>query len=149
MQVILAASGGGSWGTMTEDCRQALENASCIIGARRLIEGLSETYTQNRVAATRPGEILKAIRSHGEGCVVLYSGDTGFYSGTRSLIPSAGKRRHFLHGSSRHFQCAAAFGGAWHTVAGLAALLCSWGGLQPGGSRHAGKTGVFPYRRGT
>ena len=45
MQVILAASGGGSWGTMTEDCRQALKNASCIIGARRLIEGLSETYT--------------------------------------------------------------------------------------------------------
>ena len=80
MQVILAASGGGSRGTMTEDCRQALENASCIIGARRLIEGLPKTYTQNRVAATRPGEILGAIQSHGEGCVVLYSGDTGFYS---------------------------------------------------------------------
>lgn len=87
MQVILAASGGGSWGTMTEDCRQALQNASCIIGARRLLEGLPETYTKNRVAATRPGEILGAIQSHGEGCVVLYSGDTGFYSGTRSLIP--------------------------------------------------------------
>lgn len=87
MQVILAASGGGSRGTMTEDCRQALQNASCIIGAQRLIEGLPETYTTNRVAATRPGEILDAIQSHGEGCVVLYSGDTGFYSGTRSLIP--------------------------------------------------------------
>ena len=31
MQVILAASGGGSRGTMTEDCWQALGNASCII----------------------------------------------------------------------------------------------------------------------
>lgn len=87
MQVILAASGGGSWGTMTEDCRQALENASCIIGAGRLLEGLPETCTKNRVPATRPREILGAIQSHGEGCVVLYSGDTGFYSGTRSLIP--------------------------------------------------------------
>lgn len=58
MQVILAASGGGSRGTMTQDCQQALENASCIIGARRLLEGLPETYTKNRVPATRPGEIL-------------------------------------------------------------------------------------------
>lgn len=87
MQVILSASGGGSLGTMTEDCRQALENALCIIGAKRLIEGLCEQYTKNRVAATRPGEILSAILSQKEGCVVLYSGDTGFYSGTRSLIP--------------------------------------------------------------
>lgn len=87
MQVILAASGGGERGTVTEDCRQALENASCIIGARRLLEGLPDTYTRNRAAATRPAEILQAIRSHGEGCVVLYSGDTGFYSGARSLIP--------------------------------------------------------------
>ena len=64
MQVILAASGGGGRGTMTEDCRQALENASCIIGARRLIEGLPKTCTKNRVSATRPVEILKAIQSH-------------------------------------------------------------------------------------
>lgn len=87
MQVILAASGGGSRGTLTEDCRQALVSASCIIGAPRLLEGLEGDYTKNRVAATRPQMILEAIRSHGDGCVVLYSGDTGFYSGTRSLIP--------------------------------------------------------------
>lgn len=87
MQVILAASGGGERGTVTEDCRQALENASCIIGAKRLLESLPDIYTNNRAAATRPAEILQAIRSHGQGCVVLYSGDTGFYSGARSLIP--------------------------------------------------------------
>lgn len=87
MQVILAASGGGSRGTVTEECRQALENASCIIGAKRLLESLPDTYTSNRAAATRPGEILQILRAQGEGCVVLYSGDTGFYSGTRSLIP--------------------------------------------------------------
>lgn len=87
MQVILAASGGGSRGTLTEECRKALENASCIIGAKRLLESLPDTYTNNRAAATRPGEILQILRSQGEGCVVLYSGDTGFYSGTRSLIP--------------------------------------------------------------
>lgn len=87
MQVILAASGGGNAGTMTADCRQALENASCIIGAKRLLAGLPDSYTNNRIAATRPEEIITAIKQNKEGCVVLYSGDTGFYSGTRSLIP--------------------------------------------------------------
>lgn len=87
MQVILAASGGGSRETVTEECRRALENAFCIIGAKRLLESLPDTYTNNRAAATRPGEILQILRAQGDGCVVLYSGDTGFYSGARSLIP--------------------------------------------------------------
>lgn len=87
MQVILAAAGGGGRETMTGECREALKKASCIIGARRLLEGLPGEYTKNRTVAARPEEILKAIRSHGERCVVLYSGDTGFYSGARLLIP--------------------------------------------------------------
>ncbi len=143
MQVILAASGGGSWGTMTEDCRQALKNASCIIGARRLIEGLSETYTQNRVAATRPGEILKAIRSHGEGCVVLYSGDTGFYSGTRSLIPlleNEGISYTVLPGISSVQLLSAALGTPWQDW-----LLCSAHGVDcnPVGAVMQGKPVFF------
>lgn len=87
MRVILAAAGGGNAGAMTADCRCALENASCIIGAERLLAGLADDYTKNRVAATRPKAVLAAIHRNGEGCVVLYSGDTGFYSGARSLIP--------------------------------------------------------------
>ena len=87
MQVTLAAFGGGKQNTLTEDCRQALENASWVIGAGRLLEGLPENCTSCRVAATRPGEILQLIRSYGEDGVVLYSGDTGFYSGAKVLIP--------------------------------------------------------------
>lgn len=87
MQVTLAAFGGGNPNILTEDCRQALENASWVIGASRLLEGLPENCTSCRVAATRPGEILQLIRSYGEDGVVLYSGDTGFYSGAKVLIP--------------------------------------------------------------
>ena len=87
MQVILAA-GGADFHTITEDCRKALQNAGCIIGARRLLENLPESCTQNRIAATRPDEIMRLLRtSEAENCVVLYSGDTGFYSGARLLIP--------------------------------------------------------------
>ena len=87
MQVTLAAFGGGNSNTLTEDCRRALENASWVIGASRLLEGLPVNCTSCRVAATRPGEILQLIRSYGEDGVVLYSGDTGFYSGAKVLIP--------------------------------------------------------------
>lgn len=143
MQVILAASGGGSRGTMTEDCRQALEKASCIIGARRLLEGLPETYTKNRTAATRPGEILGAIQSHGEGCVVLYSGDTGFYSGTRSLIPlldREGISYTVLPGISSVQLLSAALGRPWQDW-----LLCSAHGVDcnPVGAVMQGKPVFF------
>lgn len=87
MQVILAAAGGGNPGTITGDCRQALKDADCIIGADRLLKELPEECTGNRIAAARPEEILGILRSRKEGCVVLYSGDTGFYSGARTLIP--------------------------------------------------------------
>ena len=88
MQVILAAAGGGGPHTMTESCRQALEAAPCIIGARRLLDSLPEGCAKHRVAATWPGEILEAIQSSGEErCLVLYSGDTGFYSGAKGLLP--------------------------------------------------------------
>lgn len=87
MQVILAA-GGADYHTITQDCRQVLQNAECIIGARRLLDNLPECCTQNRQAATRPDEIMRLLRtSEAENCVVLYSGDTGFYSGARLLIP--------------------------------------------------------------
>lgn len=143
MQVILAASGGGNRGTMTEDCRQALENASCIIGARRLIEGLPDTYPKNRVAATRPGEILGAIQSHGEGCVVLYSGDTGFYSGTRSLIPLLENESisyTVLPGISSVQLLSAALGTPWQDW-----LLCSAHGVDcnPVGAVMQGKPVFF------
>lgn len=87
MQVILAAVGGGSPETITEECRQALRSADCIIGARRLLNELPEEYTQNRIAAVRSEEILEILASRKDGCAVIYSGDTGFYSGARSLIP--------------------------------------------------------------
>ncbi len=143
MQVILAASGGGGRGSMTEDCRQALENASCIIGARRLLEGLPGTYTKNRVPATRPGEILEAVRSHGGDCAVLYSGDTGFYSGTRALIPlleDEGISYTVLPGISSVQLLSSALGRPWQDW-----LLCSAHGVDcnPVGAVMQGKPVFF------
>ncbi len=89
MKVILAASSGGTWNTITEDCQQALLKAPCIIGASRMLEALPKSCTGRRFPALWPQAILDAIEEcmEEESCVVLYSGDTGFYSGARCLIP--------------------------------------------------------------
>lgn len=88
MQVSLLALGGGTEATLTEQCRQALFRAQCIVGASRLLQDLPEGCTQNRIAATKPQKILEALQAaDGEEAAVLYSGDTGFYSGCRNLVP--------------------------------------------------------------
>lgn len=63
--------------------------ADYVVGAARLLEG----YPGRKDAATRAEDILELLlASECEDCAVLYSGDTGFYSGTRTLIPLLAER---------------------------------------------------------
>lgn len=88
MQVTLAGLGCGTAATVTEEVRQALAGAEVLVGAARLLESLPETFTPRRVRAVRPREIVEALRASGcERACVLYSGDSGFYSGARVLLP--------------------------------------------------------------
>ncbi len=87
MQVTLAALGGGTPETMTAGCTAALEQAECVIGAKRLLEQLPRGCTENRIAAIKPEAILDEILRQNTDCAVVYSGDTGFYSGARGLLP--------------------------------------------------------------
>ncbi len=58
--------------------------ADYVVGAARLLEG----YSGRKEAATRAEDIFKLLLASGcENCAVLYSGDTGFYSGARILLP--------------------------------------------------------------
>ena len=88
MQVSLLALGGGTMETLTEQSRQALFRAECVVGAARLLRQLPDECTPNRYSATKPQQILAALqRENREQAAVVYSGDTGFYSGCRNLIP--------------------------------------------------------------
>lgn len=88
MQVILAAMGGGTTKTLTAECREALQQADFLLGAERFLRNLPADCTENRKAAVKAEDILQAIlSSNAETCCVLYSGDTGFYSGMRKLLP--------------------------------------------------------------
>ena len=58
--------------------------ADYAVGAARLLEG----YSGRKDAAARAEDILELLLASGcEDCAVLYSGDTGFYSGARTLLP--------------------------------------------------------------
>lgn len=116
MRVTLAALGGGTPETMTLACAAALKAAGCILGARRLLEQLPEGCTQNRIAAVRPEAIFEEIQRQDTDCAVVYSGDTGFYSGARGLLPlleRAGIESRVLPGVSSVQLLSARLGRPW------------------------------------
>ena len=88
MEVTLIGMGLGDPTTLTARAVRALEGADGLIGARRLVEGLNLGREVPRYPATKGTEILEILRRSGlERPCVLYSGDTGFHSGARTLLP--------------------------------------------------------------
>lgn len=88
MRVTLTALGGGDFYSCTWESIQALKEADMILGAQRMLDSIPKSCTDFRVAGHDP-EILLAriLEADVEEAVVVYSGDTGFYSGTRLLVP--------------------------------------------------------------
>ena len=87
-RVDLVGIGPGGTGGMTGEARQAIREADCLIGARRMLEAVRETG-QTVCEAVAPDDILQCIRER-QGTrrfAVVLSGDTGFFSGARRLLP--------------------------------------------------------------
>lgn len=119
MKVTLIGMGcGGGEGLSLQGLR-ALEQADYILGAGRLLEGLPERCTSHRDAAARAEDILALIQaSDCRQCCVLYSGDTGFFSGARTLLPmlaARGVRVEVLPGLSSVQYFAAKLGHPWQS----------------------------------
>ena len=76
---------GASAATLTAEALEALRQARRVAGARRLLEALPPDVTRDRVPAVWAGEIWQAVRDV-DRAAVLYSGDTGFYSGAAELL---------------------------------------------------------------
>ncbi|MBQ2062013.1 MAG: precorrin-6A reductase [Oscillospiraceae bacterium] len=85
--VSVIGAGAGRKESLTVDAAQALSEADCVIGAGRLL-ALARP-DQTRFAAVSAPAIADAIRAHREFSrfAVLMSGDTGFYSGAKKLLP--------------------------------------------------------------
>ncbi len=90
-QVALVGVGPGSSGGMTVEVRRAIREADCLIGARRMLEAVRRA-DQAVCEAVAPGDIAQCIRERRD-CrrfAVALSGDTGFFSGARRLLPLLG-----------------------------------------------------------
>lgn len=88
-RVTLAGIGPGSGEAMTGQVRRAIQEADCLIGARRMLEAAAWAQKPGQEAVS-PGDIVRCIQERPD-CrrfTVLLSGDTGFFSGAKRLLPA-------------------------------------------------------------
>ena len=96
MKVILLGVGSGAEETLTLRAKEVLGESQVIIGAPRLLAALSSGYGARRISAValedilvRLGELRDSL-APGSHAAVVFSGDSGFYSGARRLLPLLG-----------------------------------------------------------
>ena len=115
--ITLIGMGSGTPGSLTAQGLAALQGADRILGAKRLLATLPEGCTGNRQSLYKPDEILACLAAHpDEEIALVYSGDTGFYSGASQLLPmlrAFGISCRVLPGLSSVQLLAAAVGRPW------------------------------------
>lgn len=129
MKVTLLGIGMGN-GSLIGEAQAALREADVLLGARRVLDSIPG-FCGERVATYAPGEILSFLQSH-PGCrraVVAYSGDTGFYSGARQLLPLL-EEHGIPQRCSRHFHSAGLACSAGDSLAGILPGQRPWGGYR-------------------
>ena len=86
-KVTLLGIGMGNLKDLTLAGKEACENADVILGAARMTEALS-CFGKESLPIYQPEAVVEYIRNHPEKkCIVVaFSGDIGFYSGTKKLL---------------------------------------------------------------
>ena len=129
MKITLIGMGSGCPESLTVQGYAALREADLILGARRLLSALPAGCTENRAAAYLPDEILELLHASGcENAALLYSGDTGFYSGASALVErlqAQGYQPVVLPGLSSVQMLSAALGRPWQDWTLVSAHGCA------------------------
>lgn len=86
--VSIVGIGPGHGRVMTAEAQCAIREADCLIGAARMLEAVADGK-QRCYDGIAPQKIADYILSHREfqRFAVVMSGDTGFFSGTKKLLP--------------------------------------------------------------
>lgn len=86
--VDILGIGLGSRETMTEEVRQAIKRADCLIGAKRMLEAVASSgqRTHDAIASKDIADFILTHREYRRFAVVM-SGDVGFFSGAKKLLP--------------------------------------------------------------
>ena len=89
-QVFLIGTGTDGAGSLTADAVQAIRSAGLLIGAKRMLAPY-ENSGKSLVCTYQPERIAEALNSTSVSCAaVLFSGDSGFFSGAKKLLPLLG-----------------------------------------------------------
>lgn len=115
--VTLIGMGSGQWESLSSQAQQTVRGAGLVFGAKRLLAGLPADCTARRFALYKSEEILDTLSQFPEqDAAVLYSGDTGFYSGASGFIQplrALGIPARILPGVSSVQMLSAALGRPW------------------------------------
>lgn len=87
-KVSVVGLGLGNMETLTVGGLHVLKGAELLIGAARLLDGLPEDCSGERVPATRAEEICSILQKqqNWERACIIMSGDIGLFSGAKSLL---------------------------------------------------------------
>ncbi len=87
-QIDIVGIGMGSPETLTREAAGALDACDCMIGAKRMLEASARSGVPC-YAEIAPAKIAECIAAHPEHrrVAVVMSGDSGFFSGTKKLLP--------------------------------------------------------------
>ncbi len=84
VKITLIGIGPGGRGCMTEDAASAIRECDALFGAARLVKGFDGLRTYE---IYRASDIIPVIESEKiRNAVILFSGDSGFFSGTKAMV---------------------------------------------------------------
>lgn len=90
LQITLAGIGMGTEALLTEEVRNRIAEADYVFGAKRMVESIKKLCKQNVKAyncylSKDIIPLIENIQENSAKIVILFSGDTGFYSGCEKL----------------------------------------------------------------
>ena len=86
-KIYVIGIGTNGAGSLTADAAAAIQSAGLLIGAKRMLEPYADSG-KALVCQYQPESIAETLRSSPESCAaVLLSGDSGFFSGAKKLLP--------------------------------------------------------------
>lgn len=117
-EVTIVGIGPGNRENRTAAAEKVIVQAECLIGAKRMLEAAA-LPGQKRVEAIAPEAIRKALEENA-ACrrfAVVMSGDVGFFSGTKKLLPLLeGYQVHLIPGLSSLVALCARLGTGYEDV---------------------------------
>ncbi|MFQ7528545.1 MAG: hypothetical protein ACLRMN_14000 [Mediterraneibacter gnavus] len=127
--VYLAGIGMGTKEGMTVQAKESLKGCDCMIGAKRLLEEVSDADCVCH-AEYLPEKIEEYLRKHPQFCRIgiVLSGDAGFYSGAKKLeeVLNGSEERYEIPKDSGNFVCCVFCSCATHFLGGCSPCQPPW-----------------------